>query len=640
MYEECQTIVDLTYRGDKNFPDKPFLKYRENEIYQSITFSQFRQLTEQLAASLYELGLRKGDKVGIVSDNLYKWLVTDMAILSIGAVDVPRGSDTQPPEVEYILQHSEATMCFVEDSLQADKVINLLKNLTKIKNIILLTGEISGIKEKAPSSVSITTFDDLMEKGKTLLSKYESVLKECRQNLTKDDLATIIYTSGTTGAPKGVMLLHKNIMQNVHSMPEVLTVTDKDRWLSVLPVWHVFERTVEYCAFVCCSVLAYSKPTARYLLPDMAEIKPTYMVSVPRIWESIYAGIIKKINSGSPISKALFYFFTKIGLYYSNAFKTLTGMEPHFKKQNSIVKLVRKILALLEMILLFVPQALGNLLVFKKIRAKTGGCLKGPISGGGKLPEYVDDFFAAIKIDILEGYGLTETAPIVSVRNKQSRVRSTIGRPAPGVEVMIGDENWQPLSNQHDKGVVYIKGDLVMAGYYKEPEKTAAILKNGWLNTGDLGRKTITNEVQIIGRAKDTIVLMGGENIEPEPIEGKLLESHLINQIIVVGQDKKNLGALVIPDEENLILEVKEMGIKDASYLELIENEKIKMLFADIIKDKISHKNHFRDFEKITCFKLLSSPFEIGVEMTQTLKLKRNIIHEKYHNEIEEMYTR
>lgn len=642
MYENLKTLVEVIYNSKKEFGNKDFIKYRENNsAFKSITFNEFVELMENIAAALYDLGVRKGDKIAIVSDNLYKWLIMDMAILSLGASDVPRGADTRPNELSYILEHSDSRFCVVEDSYQADKVLSILDNLKNIKDIILLTGKIEDIKNPNANNIKFYYFDQLLEKGKELKASLKDELEKIRLSITENDLATIIYTSGTTGLPKGVMLLHKNIMQNLHGMPEVVPVIPgKERWLSVLPVWHVFERTVEYCIMITGGLLAYSKPIAKQLLPDLEEIKPTYMASVPRIWEALYNGIITNVKKGSPIKKIMFNLFVSIGLIFTKAKRILLGWNPIFKKEFFLFKFFKKIGALIVMFFLFGFDLLGNILIYSKIRSKTGGFLKGPISGGGALPEYIDNFFSTIKINILEGYGLTETSPIVGVRDYYRPVFRTIGKPAPGVEVMIGDENWNRLPNQHAKGVVYIKGDLVMAGYYKNKEKTDEIIKEGWLNTGDLGRLTLTGELQLLGRAKDTIVLLGGENVEPAPIEDKLLEDPLISQAIIVGQDKRTLGVLIVPDKENLEEFAKANGISFSNFEELCKHRIIIDEFSKRIKNKINVQNSFRNFEKIGCFELLSTPFEVGKELTSSLKMKRNVIFDKYKDLIENMYKK
>lgn len=640
MFENLDTLVEIMYNSQKYFGNNIFLKYRVEEIFFNITYNQFIQMVERLSASLYDLGIRKNDKVGIISENMYKWLVTDMALINIGAVDVPRGSDSTTLEISYILKHSDSKYCFVENPKQADKILSIKSKLPKIKHIILLTGNIKEINKKNTKGVKIFHFDDLLKNGEKLFKKYEKKLISIRNSIKKTDLVTIIYTSGTTGKPKGVMLTHKNIMQNVKVLPDIIhIILGAERWLSVLPVWHVFERTLEYIIMATTGIIGYSKPTAKFLLPDFVEIKPTFMVAVPRIYEALYQGIISKVKRESKVKWAIFSFFLSIGNSYKHAWKVIKNLLPLFKKPFIFTSILKKIGALFIIFFLWFWYLLGKILVFKTIKEKTGGCLKGPISGGGSLPEHVDNFFCAIDIELLEGWGLTETAPVIGVRTFERLVPRTVGPASPGVQIMIGDEHGRPLKNQHEKGIVYIKGDNVMAGYYKDPKKTKEVFtKGGWFNTGDLGRLTISEELQLTGRAKDTIVLIGGENIEPTPIEDKLLNSPLINQIMIVGQDKKVLGALIVPNEENLLEFVKKNNIKYKNYLDLLKNAEIIDEYKKIIKSKINYKNGFKDYETITFITLLPKPFEVGEELTHSLKMKRNIIAEKYKNEIESMF--
>jgi long-chain acyl-CoA synthetase len=279
------------------------------------------------------------------------------------------------------------------------------------------------------------------------------------------------------------------------------------------------------------------------------------------------------------------------------------------------------------------------MIVFKKIRHLTGGSLRGPISGGGALPEYVDNFYMAIKMEILEGWGLTETAPVNGVRTFETKVPRTVGPLAPGVKIMIGDEFGKPLANQSDKGIVYLKGDNIMAGYYKEPKKTKEVFtKDGWFNTGDLGRMTLSGSLQLCGRHKDTIVLLGGENIEPEPIENKLLECPAIYQVMVVGQDKKVLGALIVPAFDNLESFAKKHDINYKSIEDLCRNNLVIEEVKKEIKSKVNERHGFRDYERITFFTLITRPFEPGVEMTHSLKMKRDVIAEKYKKIIDKMF--
>jgi long-chain acyl-CoA synthetase len=639
MFENLKTLVDVMYNSKNKYGNKSFLKYRENEKIQSISYNEFVDMVERLSASFYSIGIKKNEKVAIISENMYKWLITDMAIISLGAIDVPRGSDSTIVELTYILKHSDARYCIVEDVQQAEKVITILKNNKKIKHVILLNGEVKKIKMKKPVGLKLYSYDELLKNGDKFVKKYEKKLKSIRSSIKETDIVTIIYTSGTTGNPKGVMLTHKNIMQNVRSLPDVIEITDDERWLSVLPVWHVFERTLEYIIMATYGTMGYSKPVAKYLLPDFAEIKPTFMVAVPRIWEALCLGIMNNVKNSSKFRYALLKFFLKIGIIYTDSIKIIKNLMPLFKKPFILFSIFNKIRALIVIVLFWFLYLLGDILVFKKIRERTGGFLRGPISGGGALPTYVDKFYCAIGLEILEGWGLTETAPVIGVRTFHRKVPMTVGPPSPGIQIKIGDENGNPLKNQSEMGIVYIKGDNVMAGYYKDPEKTKAVIsKDGWLNTGDLGRMTITGELQLTGRAKDTIVLIGGENVEPQPIEDKLLESPLIHQIMVVGQDKKVLGALIVPDEANLFEYADKNDIRYKNMNDLCNNETIINMYKELIRSKINSKNGFRDYERITYLKLLTQPFKPGDEMTHSLKIKRNIVMQKYNKEIEEMF--
>jgi len=639
MYHHLKNLIETMYHAKNNFGNNVFLKYKKNDKFQPITYNDFTEMVENLASSFYDLGFRKDDKVGIVSDNNYKWIISDLSLIYLGAIDVPRGSDTTDQELSYILKHSDAKACIVEDPVQADKVLSIINDIPEVKKLILLNGNISDIKNSNINKVEVFHFDALLEKGKELKPKFALELKSLKDNVDENALITIIYTSGTTGLPKGVMLAHKNIMHNVRTLTDVIIINEgKDRWVSILPVWHIFERTLEYIAMSIGSTMAYSKPTAKHLLPDLAEICPTIMASVPRVWESLHNGILASIKKDSKVKQGLFSFFINVGLIYSRSIKVLTGKLPIFQKSFFLSDLFQKLWALIIIILLFIPDLLGDILIFSKIRKKTGNCLLQPISGGGALPEKVDAFFSAVKIHILEGYGLTETSPVISVRNRQTLVPKTVGRPAPEVEVMIGDEGFNKKANQHRKGIIFVKGPLVMQGYYKDPERTSEVIKNGWFNTGDLGRLTLTGEIQITGRAKDTIVLIGGENIEPSPIEDKLIEDPMIFQIMVVGQDKKTLGAIIIPAKENLEEYAASHHIKYETYEKLLKDGKIIEEFSKIIKARVNSKTGFKSHERITYFSLLPKEFEIGDELTNTVKMRRNYIAKKYEAIINEMY--
>ena len=490
-------------------------------------------------------------------------------------------------------------------------------------------------KPAKKTEVVITTFNDILEKGKEKLQKNSNAFEKELNKGTAEDLATIIYTSGTTGEPKGVMLTHNNFLHQVKQIPNILIISHDDVWLSVLPVWHSFERIIEYVVLGSCSAQAYSKPVGKIMLKDMAEVKPAFMASVPRIWEGIRAAIYRNINSEGGIKKSLFYFFVAVGILHETFLNMYKGLLPQFRKRYRAVDIT---ISIIPLILLTPFRLLGNLLVFGKLKKLLGGKFVAAVSGGGALPAYVDKFFGAAGILLLEGYGLTETAPVVSVRLQRAPVPSTVGPMLAGTEVRIMDDKMNVLPPGH-KGVVYIKGPQVMKGYYKKPDETRKVLsEDGWLNTGDLGILTHKGELKIIGRVKDTIVLLGGENIEPDPIESAILESDYIEQVIVLGQDQKFLAALVIPNLDEVEKYATENDISYIDRESLVDIPEINELIYDEIHNRVSPQNGFKPFEIIYKIKLLAKPFQVGRELTQTLKMKRNVINEIYAKEIKELF--
>jgi len=381
--------------------------------------------------------------------------------------------------------------------------------------------------------------------------------------------------------------------------------------------------------------MAYSKLVAQVMVEDMGKIRPQIFPSVPRIWEAVKRGIIRNIESGSSVKKALAYFFIGVGTAHSKLKVRLKGLRPRFRKSS---RFVDALISILPFLLLTPLNALGQMLVFKKIKHRLGGKFKFGVSGAGALPPHVDDFFAAAGILLLEGYGLTETSPIVSVRQSFHPVPGTIGPPLEQVEVKVLAEDGRELS-PGQKGVLYVRGPNVMKGYYKKPELTTqTITADGWLNTGDLAMLTHDGEIKIMGRTKETVVLMGGENVEPGPIEDTITESDYVDQVMVVGQDQKYLAALVVPNFETLKAFAEENGIPFEKPEDLLDNNDVYKLIMDEIDTRVAPKRGFKLFERINKVKLLAKPFEKGKEMTHTLKLKRNVIYDEYDRDITELF--
>jgi len=631
------TLNQMIKESSEKYKDLPALKIREGDVFKPISYISLYNNIEKLGTGLIELGIKKDDHVGLISDNRFEWIMCDLAILGTGACDVPRGSDSTAQELEYILRHAEIKTCFVENKKQLDKIYTIAENLLDLKNLIVIDGEEKVAKENY-RLMNIFTMDELINKGEKFLEAGDTRFREASLSVKPDDLATIIYTSGTTGEPKGVMLSHRNIMHNVVASPKAIPITTGDRFLSILPAWHSFERTVEYVLLYIGASNAYSKPAAQVLLKDLELEKPHYIASVPRIWESLYNAIHYKISKENMIRRFLFNTFVKAGITHYKARMKVKNLMPRFKPAGIIERFFEIIIFNSLLFLLAPAVKIGDRLIYKQIRQKTGGCLKAGISGGGALQKHVDDFFAGIRLRVLEGYGLTETSPIVSARTFERPVPYTVGPLLEDVQVKIVDENGNELP-AGEKGIIMVKGPLVMQGYYKNREATENVLSpDGWLNTGDLGRMTITGELQITGRVKDTIVLLGGENIEPLPIEQVLCQSRYINQVMVTGHDKKTLGALIVPNLEALEEYAKENNISYSSIEELVEKQEIKNLFRREIRIYVTPKQGFRAVEYISCFKILPREFEVGRELTHTLKMRRNLINDLYSDYIEEMF--
>ncbi len=631
------TLNEMIMESADTFSELPALKIREGEIFKPISYRELGEIIQRLGTGLIDLGVKKDDHIGLISDNRFEWIMCDLAVLGTGACDVPRGSDTTAQEIEYILRHAEVETAFVEDKKQLEKIYAIGETLTNLKNLILISGE-QEIDPQRYSLMNIYTMHGLVKRGEELLSGGDWRFVNASKGVKPDDVATIIYTSGTTGEPKGVMLTHGNIMHNVRNAPKSVPITRGDRFLSILPAWHSFERTCEYVLLYVGASNAYSKPTAQVLLKDFETEKPNYIVSVPRIWEALYNAIHYKISKDSTVKRVIFHFFVKMGIRYHRSRMKLKGLLPYYRPKKMLERVGEILGSAINSFFLKPVISMGDRLVYSKIREKTGGCLLAGISGGGALQSHVDDFFAGVRLRVLEGYGLTETSPIVAVRTFERPVPYTVGPLLQEVQVKIVDENGRELPPGR-QGIIMVKGPLVMKGYYKNREATEKVITpDRWLNTGDLGRMTYEGELQITGRAKDTIVLLGGDNIEPLPIEQKLSESLFIHQVMVVGQDKKTLGALIVPDFEKLDEYVRETGIEYESRDELLEHPAVKNLYRTEIKSLLSPKNGFRPVEYIPTFRLLSKEFEIGRELTQTLKIRRNIINDAYGEHITSMY--
>ncbi len=607
-----------------------------SNVFQPTSYGQLLEEAATLAAGLAGLGLARGDKIGLIADNRKEWLMSDLAIIGMGAADVPRGCDATEGELSYILSWSECAISILENERQLAKIVEHRAEMPGLRTIILFdpaSAEAEAAAKKA--GLDIRHFADVFAAGKAArLAKpgwYEAEAAKGK----RDDIATIIYTSGTTGEPKGVMLSHANFLHQVEILPEIIDLKPEQIWLSVLPVWHSFERIAQYAIIYAKETIAYSKPIGAIMLPDFQAIKPQWMASVPRIWESVKDGIYKSMRQAGGAKKALFGFFVGIGESFSYFRNMLLGLLPDFGKRSRLLDLVVPIVPL---ILLAPLRGLGEVLVFKKIKEKLGGRFIAGVSGGGAMPGSVDVFFNAIGVKLLEGYGLTETAPVIAVRPQHKPVMGTVGPAIRGTEFKILDETGADVGLCR-KGIVYVKGPQVMKGYFKKPDMTAKVLgADGWLNTGDLGMMTRSRFLKLTGRAKDTIVLLGGENIEPLPIEQRIVDSQYVKQAVVLGQDQHFLAALIVPDQDAVTAWATENNVPIADYEALLAQPEVKELIDYEINQAVNAKTGFKSFERIFRFELLITPFEVGKELSAKQEVKRHVVAELYRHKIAKLF--
>jgi long-chain acyl-CoA synthetase len=600
------------------------------------TYRQFYEEIRYIAGGLLELGIKRGDHVGIISDNRQEWMLTDFGILSIGAADVPRGCDATTQEIAYILGFTECKLVFTENQKQVRKILSVRGELTALKTLVTYDPvDAETEAEAVAGGLKILYFPNLSALGqKHEALKPGDVETEMDKGET-GDLATIIFTSGTTGESKGVMLSHGNFLSQLPAFAVILDLKPAEIWLSVLPVWHVYERLIEYVIFFYRNGIAYSKPIAPVLMADFQAVKPQWMVSVPRVWEAIMDGIYRTIKQQGGLRKRLFDFAVSYGLIYTY-FKDLSfGLLPNFRGR---IRALDAVIGFLPWVLLLPGYGIATLLVYRRLWERLGGRFRAGISGGGSLPAKVDHFFNAVGIRLQEGYGLTETAPLVTVRRWRASRRGTIGQVLLNTEVRVIDDKGRSLPPGRN-GLICVRGGQVMQGYYRKPDLTAAVLSpEGWLNTGDIGMLTYDNELRITGRAKDTIVLRGGENVEPVPIELKLQESEYIHQCVVVGQDQKYLAALVVPVQNAVMAFAEENSIPIVDYELLLQQPEINEIIASEVADLVNPKTGFKPFERVFKFKLLAKPFEAGRELSIKQELLRHRIQALYAREIHGLF--
>lgn len=574
-----QTIPQRFKETAETYAHRPALKYKYHGAYVSISFSDLAESVETLAKGLRALGVSKGDRVAILSENRPEWVRTDLAALTLGAVTVPVHTTLSPLIIRHILNDSGSKVLMVSSQEQFNKVALVAGDLPELEAIIFL---------KLDHPENFTAKKLLSLEAVMVLGKDAAALPA--PDVAAEDLASLVYTSGTTAVPKGVMLTHRNFMFDAEAGVTALPVTENDVLLSFLPLSHVLERTAGYYAPLVCRgcCIAYAE-SVKTLVSNLKEVKPTILVSVPRIFEKVHVGIWEKVKKGGRLKRRMFLW----------ALKQEAGTTRHF---------------------------FADHLVFKKIRASFGGRLRFTISGGATLNHKLARFFARLGIVITEGYGLTETAPVCTVNRLDNIKYGTVGQQLPGVEILIG----------RDKEIL-IKGPNVMAGYYRNEALTREVIDaDGWFHTGDLGFLTNDGFLIIIGRKKEMISLSSGKIAWPEQLELILNNDRFIVQSLITGDGRSYLTAVIIPDWPEVLNNLEIIGLASREPAVLVKEEKLLAYFKERV-EKIN--GQLADWEKIRKFVLAADEFtQEKDELTPTLKLRRHVIEEHYQKEIDGMY--
>ena len=632
---QTENLALLYREAAERFNAMPAFAARETVLaWNPVSYAELFEQGLNLATGLIELGVKARDHVGLFGDNRYEWILSDYAVQLSGAADVPRGRDVTDDELLYIIEHAGIEVTFVETEELQYRVLGLKDRLPSLREVILMD-------PKGKTLKGARSLKDVYELGRNLRGQGDRRAEERIEGVRPDDLFTLIYTSGTTGKPKGVMLTHANMISQIKNLPGQHNCSD--RIISVLPIWHIFERVMEMYTISFGGCTYYS--SILNLGEDMRNVEPTFMASAPRLWEKMHERILKNIKSSHPVRQVLFHIAYFLSRQYTVSQYFITNKNLKMKPQPLWKRILFMPFHLIRWTIVLPWYGFFNAAVLERIRLGAGGSLKATISGGGALPIHIDRFFNFVGIPVLEGYGMTETSPVISVRSDENLVVGTVGPPLPETEVRITDpESGEviypnpsyPHNGRAIRGEIRVKGPQVMKGYYKETELTNQTIVDGWLRTGDLGMVTFNDCLKILGRSKSTIVLSSGENVEPEPIEMRLQQSLFIEQCMVVGQDRKHLSALVVP----ALNEFRQAGFDVQSVQDIAINSDAKKIIRAEIKRMTSISNGFRNYEQIRDFQILAKSFEVGQELTNLFKIKRHVVTQKFGHVIEEIYSK
>ena len=579
---------------------------------EQLSYRQLHQRIDQAAAAFAGLGVAAGDVVALFAENGPRWLQADQGLMRAGAADAVRGSAAPVEELRYILDDSGAVALVVESAALLEKLALENTRLARLRFVLVLEGE----RGNTAPGVPCLSWDELLECGAAALASGTPAPPPPRDEVR---LATILYTSGTTGQPKGVPLSHANLLHQLRHLGVAVAPRPGDRVVSVLPIWHSYERSAEYFLLACGCRQTYT--TLKQLRADLQRVRPHYLISVPRLWEALLSGFDDAL-AAMPASRQR---LLRAALANSRAYgqRRRQAFDLTLTPEGWPARLGAAGMALLRWPL----HRLAAALLWPKLRQQlVGGRLRTAISGGGALALHVDGFFEAIGIELLVGYGLTETSPVLTCRRSWANRRGSAGQPLPATSLRIVDPETGGLLAQGQRGLVLARGPQVMAGYWRKPEASAAVLDGeGWFDTGDLGQLLPDGSLVLTGRAKDTIVLSSGENIEPGPLEEALVASPLIEQVMLVGQDRKQLGALLVPKAEALAAFAAAVGLTSAAADPASEAALLRALTRECNR-LLAARPGSRPDERLAGVALVE-PFSLDNGLlTQTLKQRRDRI--------------
>jgi long-chain acyl-CoA synthetase len=595
-----QSISRIFLQSTRQYAGSVAYQYKKGNEWIPITYSAVLQQVKGISYGLWKLGMRRGDHIALLSENRPEWALSDFGITTVGMATVTVYPTLIPHQIQYILEHSESRIVFVSSVTQAEKILSIRKALPKLEKMVVFDGI-----QSLPDEEWIISFQDLIDSGTAWQEQSELHFEDEAEATKPDDLLTLIYTSGTTGNPKGVMLTHKNLASNVDAGITALNIQKEDHFLSFLPLSHVLERMAgQFCPFTVGATVSYAE-NVEQVAANLKEIHPTVVIAVPRLFEKIYNRVLEGANSGSAVKKLIFNWAVKVGSQVSAKYRQF-GKEP--------------------VGFLAFKYAIAKKLVFSKLQEATGGRMRFFISGGAPLPKEIGEFFDAAGLTILEGFGLTETSPVTNV-NLLSRYKfGTVGPVVKDVQVKIADT-----------GEILVKGPNVMKGYFKNPEATVeAIDSDGWFHTGDIGEIDLDGYLRITDRMKNIIVTSGGKNIAPAPLENQFIQSPFVEQIVIIGDRRNYLTALIVPTFEKLEQIAEGKGIQWKDRRELVSHSEInKEMDQEIKRIQAS----FARYEQIKKFTLLPEIFSIeNGELTPSLKIKRKAVEKKFADLIDQMY--